>query len=205
MMKRLKSALQPSFGKVVGATVAVCIAGWIGTEVSTDRHKAEVRQRISVRNHNMDVAMGAMWEQIQAAVKASGVCQGRGIYCTRDDEGGWYWQRQSVRGPDVIDITILQMFGKPARRVQVSVFMRDRTGNVAALHAPMAPALNAVIGLLQVSSAGLSECMGAREPRTISDGTLKLVCEKRVPAYYYARDASNVEGSSWNMTVELPG
>lgn len=199
----LKSLMQPTFTKVAGVVAAVCLIGWLGTEASIEHERRESRDRSVREAHNMDVAMGHWRESLKALIKASGVCQLRGHFCSTDSSGsGWYWHRESIRGPDVVDIILPRLYENRPPRAQITVFMRDKTGDADSLLPEVRQTLDALIGHLQVTPAAAAACKAARTPTAITDGQLTLKCERRIPAYYQDRLVRDVEGSSWTIGVE---
>jgi hypothetical protein len=158
---------------------------------------------VALSDRNMDVRMGHWHEAIRETIKRSGACQLRGHFCAADGPGGtWYWKRESVRGPDILDVIIPTIFNEGKGGVRLSLFMRDKSGNVAAATPQLVQVLDQVLALLKVSPAAAAKCKAMAEPRPFTDGALKLSCQKRLNAAYQARDGSGVEGSSWTMSIE---
>lgn len=203
MLARLQEGLRPTLSKAVWGTLMLCVVGWLWTEEGTRQTKVDGQIRAVRENHNMDVAMGHWRESIPELLKRSGVCQLRGHYCLSDGpEGTWYWRRDGVRGPDVLDIVIPRIQSGGSPRVLLSLFMRDKAGNVAAATPQVVQVLDQLLAHFNVSPAAVAQCKAMAEPRPFDDGRLRLSCQKRLGAAYLARDGSEVVGSGWSMTIE---
>ncbi len=203
MLARLQEGLRPTLSKAVWGTIVLCVVGWMWTEEANRQTKVDGKVRVALDNHNMDVAMGHWRGSIPELLKRSGVCQLRGHYCLSDGpEGTWYWRREGVRGPDVLDVVIPRIGSDGSAKVILSLFMRDKTGDVAAATPQVGQVLDQLLAHFKVSPAAIAQCKAMAEPKPFTDGRLRLSCQKRVRAVYLARDSSEVEGSAWSMTIE---
>lgn len=203
MLARLQDAVRPTLSKAVWGTLVLCVAGVLWTEEANRQTKVERKVRGAIESHNMDVAMGHWRDSIGTMIKQSGVCQLRGHFCSTDSSASnWYWHRESIRGPDVVDVILPRLYEKRPPRAQLTVFLRDKAGDVGTLLPEVRKVVDAIIAHLQVSPAAAAACKAARSPTVISDGPLKLGCERRIPAYYQNRLVQDVEGSSWTISVE---
>lgn len=202
-MLNAREKFRPTLSKFVWGTVALCAIGALWADASKHQTKMEAERRIAREDHNMDVAMGHWREGIEALIKGSGVCRLRGHFCSGDGPTGtWYWRRESVRGPDILDVIIPSVRVTDGPGVRISLFMRDKTGNVAAATPELVQVLDQLLAHFKVSREAAARCKAMAEPKPFTDGHLKLSCQKRPGAAYQARDGSGVEGSAWTMSID---
>lgn len=203
---RIRSFLHVTPGRLAALLVGVCIAGLTWQQISA---KAEREQRDREARHRvqmMDYEMGRRRDDIVRLFNASGPCRDRmAFFCAPDVQGGtWFWFRQTLKGRDVLDVEIPWGAEKGQKRVDVRLFMRDASGNLARVEPGLVPVAVATLSGLGVSQAGITACAAANEPKTIIDGRLKLICERRQRARFSGQNGDQVEGVQWHAEVTLP-